>query len=223
MRKAHRPASVWLLPLPHTKWPQRNCVHFSLPKRKNCLHTIHSKLKACTETESTMVSLRFYRTVALPLAKSAVFVGASTWSRGSPTCSKPRWLSAILSQHITDYWRKPGFDTLFRAPASFLQLLLLPVLSIELNQRLNQLKSSANQGKNSRHDGENLKSWFSSQIHKNSLRLLPFSSRFLLLVTSSDVLGASLCAPQIPRMWPMAWNKKQNQQARLWKTHTDLM
>lgn len=101
-----------------------------------------------------------------------------------------------------------------RAPVSFLQLLLLPVLSIELNQRLNQLNSSANQGKNSRHDGENLKSWFSSQIHKNSLRLLPFSSRFLLLVTSSDVLGASLCAPQIPRMWPMAWNKKQNQQAR---------
>ena len=57
----------------------------------------------------------------------------------------------------------------------------------ELNHRLNQLKSSANQGKNSRHDGENLKSWFSSQIHKNSLRLLPFSSRFLL-VTSSDVV-----------------------------------
>ena len=57
----------------------------------------------------------------------------------------------------------------------------------ELNQRLNQLKSSANQGKNSRHDGENLKSWFSSQIHKISLRLLPFSSRFLL-VTSSDVV-----------------------------------
>ena len=94
-----------------------------------------------------MVSLRFYRTVALPLAKSAVFVGASTWSRGSPTCSKPRWLSAILSQHITDYWRKPGFDTLFRAPASFLQLLLLPVLSIEswirgwISQKAPQIKA----------------------------------------------------------------------------------
>ena len=140
--------------------------------------------------------------------------------QGQPNLFKATLTFCYTFQHITDYSRKPGFDMLFRAPASFLQLLLLPVLSIELNQRLTQPKSSAIQGKKSRHDDgiifrENLQSWFPRQIHERNVHLLPFSSRILLLVTSSDVLAASLCAPQIPRIWPMAWNNKQNQQARL--------